>query len=58
MGFGEGMEGTENGTEARAVVGLRNPGREETLGEEHGFMVCSGTLKPSSESVDMFRTAM
>lgn len=30
-------EGVENGTGVRAVVGLRNLGREETLGEDHGF---------------------
>lgn len=58
MGLGKGIEGTENGTEARVVVGLGNLGREEMLGEGHGFVVCSGTLKPGSDSVDVFRTAM
>lgn len=56
--WGEGMEGTEKGTEATVAVGVRNLGREQTLGEEHGFVFCLGTLKPGSELVDMFRTAM
>lgn len=34
------------------VVGLRNLGREEMLGEEYRSVVCLGTLRPGSEWLD------
>ena len=48
------MEGAENGPETKVVVGLRNLGREERVGEEFGCVVCLGILRPGSEWLDMF----
>ena len=50
MCLGDSPEGTENGTEARGVVGLRNPGSGKALDEEPGSVGCLGILKPGSET--------
>ena len=56
--WGRAWKAWRKGLRPQLVVGVRNLGREETMGEEHGFVFCLGTLKPGSELVNMFRTAM
>lgn len=58
MSLGEGMEDVENEMEAGVAVDLRNLGREETLGEEQGFMACLGVFEPGTGELDLFREAL